>query len=150
MNRLWYCPVSQFSPPNSIQLCLFQQINDAIFDPTGFGVHDALFKVLRLPVPWDKREDWLLGNPMKSLRYFKFTARGYNSSSRALDGFVIKRTRELFNSGAAGTAEFFIKYLKKGREASEFRTLLVTKLGMRFWRKHCHAWFEKYHGRPKK
>jgi hypothetical protein len=43
----------------------------------GFGVHDALKDILRIPAEREDWELWVQGNPLKIMRYFQLKVEGY-------------------------------------------------------------------------
>jgi len=58
-------------------LC-YDPINKVIIDPTGYGIEDAINKVLRIPVDLPKWDLWYNGNTTKiSKRLKKFISKGY-------------------------------------------------------------------------
>jgi hypothetical protein len=70
----------------------YDVVNKTIVDPTSTGVQDAILKILRIPVVFDKWETWVRGNPTKLLRYWLFVSRGYEAVDEKTKNYIIEKT----------------------------------------------------------
>jgi hypothetical protein len=126
-NRLWY-----------------DASNQIIWDPTGTGVHDAVHRLLRLPVPFSERNAWAQQNPTKMLRYWKMKCRRFRPVDDATHQFFVDKTKEMFGTSTpAWTSEFFIKYL--GKDALGWRKGMIQDLGQPFFNQWFDTYWRKYH-----
>lgn len=130
--RLWYDPV-----------------NDAIVDPTGHGVEDALTHTLRIPVPEEQWDGWVKGSPAKIWRYWKFRARGEQPLDEKTRQFFIASAKKYYGSGSEWTdAGKTSAAMKMGilagdpysadapKKLKAFKDAVVEDMGAAWWNTH--------------
>jgi hypothetical protein len=110
-NAIWYDP-----------------INDILIDPTGTGIVDAINKELRIPVGTPHWDNWVIGNPTKLLRYWKFIAKGYKPCDTATRDFIIKNA----TAGKLSKSDCSMQY-KHQTDQSGFKSAVIKDLGQKFW-----------------
>jgi hypothetical protein len=118
--------------------------NDVVWDPTGYGVHDTLFHVLRLPVTPPLWQLWADTHPMKLLRYFKYRSKGYHEADPATHAFVCEQTKRYFATGLV-TSRHFIETMTEPALLREFRSQLISVIGESSWNTYFHPWYDTFH-----
>ena len=73
-NAMWYDPKNR---------CVIDTCS-------GKGVGDTVNRTLRIPVEKNLWDFWMMGNPSKLMRFYKFIAKGYNADSDTRD-FIINK-----------------------------------------------------------
>jgi hypothetical protein len=121
----------------------YDAINDVIWDPTGWGVHDCLSTppLLRVPVSITTLGDrWALGNPTKLIRYWKMIGRGAAPCDDATKQFFIAKMKEYVSGGKLGS--YSISYFISNTSATDkaaMKTAMTTDLGAAFVAQHFAA-----------
>jgi hypothetical protein len=119
-------------------------VNEVIWDPTGYGVHDSVHRLLRVPVAWSERDTWVTTNPTKLLRYWKMKCRRFQPVDDDTHKWFVSKTMEMFGTPKPlHTAEFFIKYI--GKDAVGFKSGMINDCGRTWWDKWFQPWWTKYH-----
>jgi len=70
-----------------------------IIDPTGYGVDDSEYMILRITLPPERWDEWLNNDRllgMMILRFINFASRGYNAESFEMTVFLISKLKEYF------------------------------------------------------
>lgn len=125
-NAIYYCPV-----------------NKCVIDVTGCGVQDALNRVLRVPVDMAAVTNWVNGNPLKLMRYWKMRACGYKPCTPELDALFKQEALRVFGCGLIdkSTAQHYvIRSVKRGQHSIKaeqdyqaFKRVLIEHMGPQFW-----------------
>jgi hypothetical protein len=107
--------------------------NDIFVDPTGWGIHDAVKKLLRIPAEENNWELWVKGNSFKILRYWVMRMNGYQPVDNKTEDFIVKHAISEMDTLSEDSIQTFIKKgVMRGKTDSRsqqalkrFKTLVV-------------------------